>query len=93
MGAICEDCKSDMHEVDGCIESKVLIGMKWYKRTTEHWCKEGERCHDCAAKYGEYHHFGCDIERCPKCGGQIISCDCIKVSLKFKTAKKRRNEQ
>ena len=33
-------------------------------------------CHDCGAKEGEYHLPGCDMERCPFCGGQLISCDC-----------------
>lgn len=33
-------------------------------------------CHDCGAKVGEVHHLGCDWERCPRCGGQFITCDC-----------------
>jgi TIR domain len=33
-------------------------------------------CHDCAAKRGEFHVPGCDMERCPECGGQLISCEC-----------------
>ena len=37
---------------------------------------EGERCHDCNAKVGEYHHPGCDAEACPVCGEQLISCVC-----------------
>ena len=35
-----------------------------------------ERCGDCHALEGEYHELGCDLERCPFCGGQLISCDC-----------------
>ena len=35
-----------------------------------------ERCGDCQALEGEYHELGCDLERCPFCGGQLISCDC-----------------
>ena len=30
----------------------------------------------CRARPGHYHHVGCDAERCPVCGGQLISCDC-----------------
>lgn len=37
---------------------------------------ENCKCHDCAKTYGEYHTSGCDEERCPCCGGQLISCDC-----------------
>lgn len=34
------------------------------------------RCHDCHCAEGQFHDPGCDMERCPFCGGQLITCDC-----------------
>jgi hypothetical protein len=42
---------------------------------------EKQRCHDCGAQEGEFHKPGCDMERCPFCGGQLISCECAYKKL------------
>jgi hypothetical protein len=33
-------------------------------------------CHDCAVVKGEFHVPDCDVEECPRCGGQMITCGC-----------------
>jgi len=40
-------------------------------------------CHDCGAKEGQLHWWGCDMERCPKCKGQMLSCGCKVTNLSF----------
>jgi len=37
---------------------------------------EKRTCHDCGVAEGQLHELGCDMERCPFCGGQLITCDC-----------------
>ena len=44
----------------------IIDGLEFSKRP----------CHDCAAVSGQYHCIGCDVEQCPKCKGQLLSCDC-----------------
>lgn len=44
--------------------------LNWAKLTEEN------DCHDCSVKKGQYHVEGCDVEICPKCGGQFIGFDC-----------------
>lgn len=34
-------------------------------------------CRDCGVAPGEIHVHGCDVERCPNCGHQLIGCDCV----------------
>jgi hypothetical protein len=34
-------------------------------------------CPDCGVREGHLHELGCDMESCPFCGAQLISCDCL----------------
>ncbi len=40
---------------------------------------QNEQCPNCGVDPGQYHVPGCDVERCPYCGGQLISCRCDDV--------------
>ncbi len=84
----CKDCGLEMTDADSCTVEAIKIDNKLYERDgyakwfDEEWAGL-ERCGDCGIlmEVGNVHHFGCDIERCPKCGGQLISCNCKKQEL------------
>lgn len=83
--AICGYCRKEMLTAKGCRFIAVEINgikhkpIKWGEEDDfEHYGhKKGDRCHDCGAVAPAYHHPGCDMERCPKCKGQLISCGCL----------------
>ena len=48
-----------------------------YGDETDDWHADEVPCHDCGVVKGQYHVGpACDVEECPRCGGQVISCDC-----------------
>lgn len=38
--------------------------------------KHRSECPDCGVQVGSIHHFGCDRELCPRCTGQLFTCQC-----------------
>ena len=48
-----------------------------YGSEQDDWHAERLPCHDCRVLMGEFHVPSCDVEECPVCGGQLISCDCV----------------
>lgn len=71
--------------IKGKLYDSILFGDE-----DEDWVgnEENPTCGDCGVHVGEKHLDMCDIERCPACGLQFISCDCgIKYELEEKDMK------
>ena len=59
--------------IDGVQRERIRYGNEFPDWTIDEY---RETCHDCGVKLDQYHVAGCDVEVCPVCGGQLISCDC-----------------
>ena len=69
--AVCELCHKEMLTGASCVvevlhQDGVPLFLDRVRR----------RCDDCGVKRGGLHHLGCDMQRCPCCGRQLISCGC-----------------
>lgn len=68
------------YEIDGKLYEPIKVGdvRDFYDGEDE------ESCGDCGAEHGQQHYAGCDCERCPVCGLQLISCGHIVYEVEEK---------
>lgn len=78
--AVCSWCHGEMTTAISCVVDALhrkgrrfdmlAFGDEPGRRT------RGDRCGDCGAFRGGWHHPGCDLQPCPACGRQLLSCGC-----------------
>ena len=82
---ICKSCRLDIGDIKDkednrtCRVHVVEIDGVLYRRkkySLDDVYIEELRCHDCNVKPGGIHHAFCDMEMCPACNDQLISCEC-----------------
>ncbi len=62
--------------VQECLYDYVVVdGVEYQRvRVVESPVYEGEPNCECGCEIGQVHHVGCDLEDCPRCGEQFLSC-------------------
>lgn len=58
------------------IQGKLYYPIKVGDEGDWYYGEKDAKCGDCGHGCGEMHDLNCDIQRCPSCGGQMLSCDC-----------------
>lgn len=70
----CDQEMTDKNTISCNGNEQIDLGGKTFDSVPFTPLGEIDRCHDCNVAPGGKHHPGCDMERCPICGGQLISC-------------------
>ena len=70
--AVCTWCDREMTATVSCTVAALHLDGVPHRLPPN----GSRRCGDCAAPARGLHHPGCDLARCPRCGGQLFSCGC-----------------
>jgi hypothetical protein len=79
--AVCMYCQQEMMTATSCtVDAFHMNGRRFelasFGSEEGMWRFKSSTCADCGVKWGGRHHPGCDIQRCPRCGRQLMTCGC-----------------
>jgi hypothetical protein len=90
--AVCHYCGKKMAPGVSCLPDGHVLGgvdypaIRWGDEDSRlgegGWgskgclCDASHPCGGCGTAPGEVHHPGCDLEECPACRGQLLTCGC-----------------
>ena len=79
--AMCEFCRGEMTAGGSCtVEALHVDGRRFelarFGSEPGPYGSRAAQCGDCGVVRGGLHHLGCDLQTCPRCGGQLLSCGC-----------------
>jgi hypothetical protein len=77
--AVCGWCNGEMTTALSCVVSTFHRNGRRFHMVPfgdEPGRTSRDQCGDCGVNRGGWHHPGCDLQQCPACGRQLISCGC-----------------
>ena len=78
--SVCEWCNQDMLTADSC--TVAVLHRQGQQISMTRYGDERDapstqyRCGDCGVRRRGWHHLGCDLQECPLCRRQMMSCGC-----------------
>lgn len=90
-GAQCSSCGREFERARSCTTATIpypdgsrLPAIR-YGRETDQFAPREDRCPDCGVAHGGYHHPFCEVERCPRCNGRLMTCGCLDSDRKTRS--------
>lgn len=78
---VCKLCGGRIGSTVGCRTRTITYKNKPFRRIKvgdprdKYQDNKAAVCCSCSAHFGRWHHYGCDMERCPICGEQLVACE------------------
>jgi|PlaIllAssembly_1097288.scaffolds.fasta_scaffold534124_2 hypothetical protein len=59
------------------LNGRVVTRVSYGREEEDQGALRGLACADCGVVREQLHVLGCEMEQCPICAGQLVSCGCL----------------